>query len=88
MGRKQDLRKSPAGRQGREKFILHDGRLMPTENIHLGHALNKVLKDIIVRYKTMAGYDSPYVPGWDTHGCRSNSRLSKHWGLTGTPCLS
>ncbi|MGG1553140.1 isoleucine--tRNA ligase [Paenibacillus ferrarius] len=55
-------------RKGREKFILHDGPPYANGDIHIGHALNKVLKDIIVRFKTLQGYDAPYVPGWDTHG--------------------
>lgn len=55
-------------RKGKPKFILHDGPPYANGDIHIGHALNKVLKDIIVRFKTMQGYDSPYVPGWDTHG--------------------
>ncbi|MCY9588583.1 isoleucine--tRNA ligase [Paenibacillus chitinolyticus] len=55
-------------RKGREKFILHDGPPYANGDIHIGHALNKILKDIIVRFKTMQGYDAPYVPGWDTHG--------------------
>lgn len=54
--------------KGREKFILHDGPPYANGDIHIGHALNKILKDFIVRYKTMKGYDAPYVPGWDTHG--------------------
>ncbi|WP_031513484.1 isoleucine--tRNA ligase [Desulfofalx alkaliphila] len=54
--------------QGRPKFILHDGPPYANGHIHLGHTLNKVLKDMIVKYRSMAGYDSPYVPGWDTHG--------------------
>jgi isoleucyl-tRNA synthetase len=54
--------------QGKPKFILHDGPPYANGDIHIGHALNKVLKDIIVRFKSMQGYDAPYVPGWDTHG--------------------
>jgi len=53
---------------GRPKFILHDGPPYANGNLHLGHALNKILKDIIVRSKTLAGFDAPYVPGWDCHG--------------------
>lgn len=53
---------------GRPKFILHDGPPFANGDIHIGHALNKVLKDVIVRFKTMQGFDAPYVPGWDTHG--------------------
>lgn len=55
-------------RKGKKKFILHDGPPFANGEIHIGHALNKILKDIIVRYKSMSGYDAPYVPGWDTHG--------------------
>jgi len=55
-------------RAGREKFLLHDGPPYANGSIHIGHAVNKILKDIITRSKTMAGYDSPYVPGWDCHG--------------------
>lgn len=53
---------------GRPKYVLHDGPPYANGDIHVGHALNKVLTDIIVRYKSMTGYDAPYVPGWDTHG--------------------
>ncbi|WP_100403103.1 isoleucine--tRNA ligase [Bacillus sp. FJAT-42315] len=54
--------------QGRPMFILHDGPPYANGDIHMGHALNKILKDFIVRYKSMSGFHSPYVPGWDTHG--------------------
>lgn len=53
---------------GKPKYILHDGPPFSNGNIHLGHALNKILKDIVVKYKTMRGFDAPYVPGWDNHG--------------------
>ncbi len=52
----------------RPKFVLHDGPPYANGSIHIGHAVNKILKDIIVRSKTLAGYDAPYVPGWDCHG--------------------
>ena len=55
-------------REGRERFILHDGPPYANGDIHMGHALNKVLKDIIVRSQTLMGKDAPYVPGWDCHG--------------------
>jgi len=55
-------------RQGRPKFVLHDGPPYANGDIHIGHALNKTLKDIIIRFKSLQGYDAPYVPGWDTHG--------------------
>ena len=54
--------------QGKPRYILHDGPPYANGNIHLGHALNKILKDIVVKYKNMTGYEAPYVPGWDTHG--------------------
>ncbi len=53
---------------GKPKFILHDGPPYANGNIHIGTALNKILKDIIMKYKSLRGYDAPYVPGWDTHG--------------------
>ncbi|MDA1824943.1 MULTISPECIES: isoleucine--tRNA ligase [Bacillus cereus group] len=54
--------------KGRPLFVLHDGPPYANGDIHMGHALNKVLKDFIVRYKSMTGFCAPYVPGWDTHG--------------------
>lgn len=54
--------------RGKKKFVLHDGPPYANGDLHIGHALNKILKDIIVRFKTMQGFDAPYVPGWDTHG--------------------
>jgi isoleucyl-tRNA synthetase len=61
-------KKVQESRKGKPKFILHDGPPYANGDIHIGHALNKILKDMIVRFKTMQGYDAPYVPGWDTHG--------------------
>ncbi|MGP1281857.1 MAG: isoleucine--tRNA ligase [Parasphingopyxis sp.] len=55
-------------RKGREKFILHDGPPYANGNIHIGHALNKILKDLVVRSQSLLGKDAPYVPGWDCHG--------------------
>jgi len=57
-----------AARKGRERFVLHDGPPYANGDIHMGHALNKVLKDIIVRAQTLTGKDAPYTPGWDCHG--------------------
>src|SRR5712671_4521721 len=57
-----------ASRAGRPTYVLHDGPPYANGRIHLGTAFNKILKDFIVKSKTMAGYDSPYVPGWDCHG--------------------
>ena len=61
----QKIRKAAAGRP---KFVLHDGPPYANGSIHIGHAVNKILKDVIVRSKTLAGFDAPYVPGWDCHG--------------------
>lgn len=66
---------------GRPKFILHDGPPYANGHIHLGTALNKVLKDIVVKYHSMAGYDAPYVPGWDTHGLPIEQQAIKAFGL-------
>ncbi len=57
-----------AARAGRPMYVLHDGPPYANGDIHLGHALNKILKDLVVKVKTMEGFDSPYVPGWDCHG--------------------
>lgn len=73
--------KSLEAREGCPSFILHDGPPYANGDIHLGHALNKVLKDIIVKYHTMAGYKSPYIPGWDTHGLPIEQRAIKALGL-------
>ncbi|CAK0774314.1 isoleucine--tRNA ligase [Gammaproteobacteria bacterium] len=69
--------------EGRPKFILHDGPPYANGNIHLGHAVNKVLKDIIVKAKTLAGYDAPYVPGWDCHGLPIELQVEKEVGKPG-----
>ncbi|MGI6129383.1 MAG: isoleucine--tRNA ligase [bacterium] len=66
---------------GRPKFILHDGPPYANNNIHLGTALNKVLKDIVNKYKYMRGFDTPYVPGWDTHGMPIEHAAIKQLGL-------
>ena len=63
--------------EGKPKFILHDGPPYANGNIHMGHALNKITKDFIVRAKSMLGYDAPYVPGWDTHGLPIEQQLAK-----------
>lgn len=66
---------------GKPKFILHDGPPYANGNIHMGHALNKVLKDIIMKYKSLRGFDTPYVPGWDTHGLPIEHAAIKILGL-------
>lgn len=60
------------------KFVLHDGPPYANGNIHIGHAMNKILKDFINRYKSMSGYNAPYVPGWDTHGLPIETALTKN----------
>jgi len=69
---------------GRPRFVLHDGPPYANGAIHLGHAVNKILKDIIVKSKTMAGFDAPYVPGWDCHGLPIEIAVEKKWGKVGT----
>ncbi len=66
---------------GKPQFILHDGPPYANGNIHLGHTLNKVLKDIIVKFYSISGYDSPYVPGWDTHGLPIEQQAIKNMGI-------
>ncbi|MEF3192911.1 MAG: isoleucine--tRNA ligase [Halothiobacillaceae bacterium] len=68
---------------GRPKFVLHDGPPYANGDIHIGHAVNKVLKDIIVKSKTLAGYDAPYVPGWDCHGLPIELQVEKKLGKAG-----
>ncbi len=67
--------------QGRPRFVLHDGPPFSNGYIHMGTAMNKCLKDFIVRYKNMSGYDAPYVPGWDNHGMPIESAIIKQAGL-------
>ena len=67
-------------RQGCEQYILHDGPPYANGRIHIGHALNKILKDIIVKSKTMSGYHVPYVPGWDCHGLPIEHQVLKELG--------
>ncbi|MBP7215718.1 MAG: isoleucine--tRNA ligase [Candidatus Omnitrophica bacterium] len=67
--------------RGKTPYVLHDGPPYANGNIHIGHALNKTLKDIIVKYKTMQGFDSPYVPGWDCHGLPVEHQLLKELGI-------
>ncbi|SNZ02781.1 Isoleucyl-tRNA synthetase [Persephonella hydrogeniphila] len=64
-------------RKGKEKYILHDGPPYANGNIHLGHALNKILKDILVKYESMKGKDAPFVPGWDCHGLPIEQQVEK-----------
>jgi len=65
---------------GRPKFVLHDGPPYANGDIHMGHAVNKILKDIVVKSKTLAGFDAPYVPGWDCHGLPIEHQVEKLHG--------
>ncbi len=69
--------------EGRDKFVLHDGPPYANGEIHIGHAVNKVLKDIIVKSRTLAGFDAPYVPGWDCHGLPIELQVEKKVGKPG-----
>src|SRR5690625_6828264 len=63
--------------KGRPMFVLHDGPPYANGDLHIGHALNQILKDFITRYKAMSGYHVPYVPGWDTHGLPIETALTR-----------
>ncbi|HEY8101711.1 MAG TPA: isoleucine--tRNA ligase [Burkholderiaceae bacterium] len=66
--------------KGRPKFVLHDGPPYANGDIHIGHAVNKILKDMIVKARNMAGFDAPYVPGWDCHGMPIEIQIEKQYG--------
>ncbi len=72
-----------AARRGAPQFILHDGPPYANGDIHIGHAVNKILKDIIVKSKTLSGFDAPYVPGWDCHGLPIELNVEKKVGKPG-----
>ena len=71
-------------------FILHDGPPYANGSIHIGHSVNKILKDIIIKSKGLSGYDSPYVPGWDCHGLPIELKVEQEYGKPGrnSPPLS
>src|SRR6478609_8709401 len=69
--------------KGREKFVLHDGPPYANGHLHIGHALNKILKDVIVRARQMMGYDSNYVPGWDCHGLPIEWKIEEEYRAKG-----
>lgn len=79
---KQLYQKIRAAGKGKKTFILHDGPPYANGSLHLGHAVNKILKDIIIKSKTALGYDSPYIPGWDCHGLPIELKVE---GLVGKP---
>ncbi len=70
-------------KKGKKSFVLHDGPPYANGDIHMGHALNKILKDIIIKSKTLSGYDSPYIPGWDCHGLPIELMVEKKVGKPG-----
>ncbi|WP_144823818.1 isoleucine--tRNA ligase [Marinobacter piscensis] len=70
-------------REGREKFILHDGPPYANGSIHIGHAVNKILKDMIVKSRGFMGFDAPYVPGWDCHGLPIEHKVEQEIGKAG-----
>ncbi len=74
--------------EGKPVYVLHDGPPYANGDIHLGTALNKTLKDIIVRYKNMSGFKSPYVPGWDTHGLPTELKARKKAGVENSTTIS
>ncbi len=74
--------------EGKPLFVLHDGPPYANGDVHLGTALNKVLKDFIVRYKNMSGYKAPYVPGWDTHGLPTELKARKKAGVGNSTTIS
>ena len=78
-----------SARSGRPRYVLHDGPPYPTGELHVGTVLNKVLKDMVVRWATLRGYDSPYLPGWDCHGLpierKIQERLGDRWRDTPLP---
>src|SRR4029077_5690680 len=69
-----------AASRGRPKFILHDGPPYANGDIHIGHAVNKILKDIIVKSRTLAGFDAPNVSGWECHGMPNEVQIEKTYG--------
>lgn len=73
--------------KGTKPFILHDGPPYANGNIHLGTALNKILKDIVIKAKNMTGFDGVYVPGWDCHGLPIEHQVDKELGTKSSPCL-
>ncbi len=69
--------------QGRDRFILHDGPPYANGHLHIGHALNKILKDVVTRSRQMMGYDANYVPGWDCHGLPIEWKIEEQYRADG-----
>ena len=74
--------------EGKPSYVLHDGPPYANGDIHMGTALNKTLKDFIVRYKNMSGFRAPYVPGWDTHGLPTELKARKKAGVSNSATIS
>src|SRR5260370_5609399 len=72
-----------AQRAGAPKFVVHDGPPFANGDVHIGTALNKILKDIIVKYKALRGFDAPYIPGWDCHGLPIEFKVSQEMRKAG-----
>ena len=75
--------RTTAAMHGRPRFVLHDGPIYSNGNLHIGHALNRILKDVIMRAHRMAGEDVPYIPGWDTHGLPIEWKVEEEYRKTG-----
>src|SRR5262245_4399015 len=73
-----------AARDGAERFVLHDGPPFANGELHIGHALNKTLKDLVVRFHSLCGRQAPYVPGWDTHGLPIEFKVSQEMRKAGS----
>src|SRR6186713_1430844 len=71
------------GARGRPRFVLHDGPPYANGALHLGHAINKILKDVIVKSRSLDGFDAPYIPGWDCHGLPIEHQVEKKEGRPG-----
>ena len=72
-----------ASRRGKAKFILHDGPPYANGHLHIGHALNKILKDVVNRGRQMAGFDAEYIPGWDCHGLPIEWKIEEEYRRSG-----
>ena len=80
LGRDRPVRKDPRTTQNAPKFVLHDGPPYANGNIHIGTALNKILKDVVVKSRSMAGFDAPYVVGYDCHGLPIELQVDRELG--------
>ena len=85
---KKIYEKLMAKNAGKPSYVLHDGPPYANGDIHMGTALNKTLKDFIVRYKNMSGFRAPYVPGWDTHGLPTELKARKKAGVSNSATIS